>query len=338
MHKLRVLLFPFSVIYDLVTRVRNYLYNKNILKSESYPLPIICVGNLSVGGTGKSPMVLHLVTLLSKDHSVAVLSRGYGRKTKGFVEVAVDALSQEVGDEPLQLKKQFPQVTVVVCEDRKVALDQLKYKVDVVLMDDGFQHRRVKPSFSVLLTAFNSRYDNDFLLPAGNLRESGSNAKRADIIVVTKCPSQLPYATMQKIQYELNVEPHQKVFFSKIDYGSNIIGASETLPLDYLANKQFTLVTGIANPLPLVKHLKEKKYSFTHKKFGDHHEFTTTEIAKLKKEELIITTEKDFMRLQPLINKLAIYYLPIKTQFLNNGSPIFNTRIQEVVSGFKKAD
>lgn len=338
MYKLRVLLFPFSVIYDLVTRVRNYLYDKKIVKSESFPLPVICVGNLSVGGTGKSPMVAYLVELLSKDFNVAVLSRGYGRKTKGFIEVSLQATSQEVGDEPLQLKKQFPEISVVVCEDRKLALSQLQYKYDVVLMDDGYQHRRVKPSFAVLLTTFSARFDKDFLLPAGNLRESRSGANRANMIVVTKCPPQLPYAITQKIQYDLNLESRQKVFFTKIEYGKIIIGASETLPIDYLLHKKFTLVTGIAKPKPLVDYLKEKGFVFTHQKFTDHHEFTATEIEALKKEELIITTEKDFIRLQPTLNKLALYYLPITTTFLNEASPFFDTQIKNAITQFKKAE
>ena len=338
MQILRVLLFPFSVIYDLVTRLRNYLYDQGYLKSESYPLPVICVGNLSVGGTGKSPMIAYLVALLSKDYDVAVLSRGYGRNTKGFLEVEIKATSQEVGDEPLQLKRNFPEITVVVCEDRRTALDKLKHKVDVVFMDDGFQHRKVKPTFSILLTTLASRYDKDFLLPSGNLRESRVGAKRADMIVVSKCPSKLPYATLQQIEYDLKIQEHQKIYFTTIGYASSIIGASESLPLSYLVDKKFTLVTGIAKPAPLVQFLRDRNFKFTHKKFADHHEFSTAEISALKMEELIITTEKDFMRLQHKLNKFALFYLPIKTQFLNNRSPFFDERIREVVENFKKAD
>lgn len=338
MQILRALLFPFSVIYDLVTRLRNYLYDHNYLKSESYSLPVICVGNLSVGGTGKSPMITYLVALLSKEYDVAVLSRGYGRSTKGFIEVAIDAVSREVGDEPLQLKKNFPKVTVVVCEDRRIALEKLKHKVDVVLMDDGFQHRRVKPTFSILLTAFDSRYDKDFLLPTGNLRESKVAAKRADMIIVSKCPARLPYATLQQIEYDLRIKEQQKIYCTTIGYATSIVGTSETLSLEYLEGKKFTLVTGIAKPAPLVQFLKDRNFDFSHKRFPDHHEFSATEISALQKEELIITTEKDYMRLQPKLNKFALFYLPINTRFLNNKSPFFDERIREVVEGFKKPD
>ncbi len=334
----RAALFPFSIIYDGVTRVRNYLYDNDYLKSESYPLPVLCVGNLSVGGTGKSPMIAYLLILLQKDYTVAVLSRGYGRKTKGFLVVEVDASSAEVGDEPLQLKRNFPAITVVVCEDRRTALERLKSKVDVVLMDDGFQHRKVKPTFSILLSAFDARYDNDFLLPAGNLRESRNGADRASMIVFTKCPPKLPYAALQKIQYDLKLQEHQKLFFTTIGYSSQLIGVSETISIDYLKDKQFTLVTGIAKPEPLVQFLTDHNFNFTHKKFADHHEFTDREIAVLKKEELLITTEKDFVRLAPKLSKFALYYLPIKTQFLNFNAPLFDEKIREVVAAFKKAD
>ncbi len=338
MHILRVLLFPFSIVYDGVTRLRNYFYDKGFLKSESYPLPVICVGNLSVGGTGKSPMIAYLVALLSKEYDVAVLSRGYGRKTKGYLTVNLDATSHEVGDEPLQLKRNFPEITVVVCEDRRTALEKLKHKVDVVLMDDGFQHRQVKPTFTILLTALASRYDKDFLLPTGNLRESKAGAKRANMLVVSKCPPKLPYATLQQIEYDLKIAEHQKLFFTTIGYSSSIIGVSETLSLAYLKDKKFTLVTGIAKPGPLVQFLKDRNFNFTHEKFADHHEFTASEILTLKEEELILTTEKDYIRLQPKLNKFALFYLPIKTQFLNNKSPFFDQRIREVVMSFKKAD
>ncbi len=336
MHILRALLFPFAVIYDLITRLRNFLFNKGYLKSVSYPVPVICVGNLSVGGTGKSPMIAYLVELLSKEYDVAVLSRGYGRKTKGYLEVTVDSTSQEVGDEPLQLKRSFPSIKVVVCEDRRTALEKLKHKVDVVLMDDGFQHRKVKPAFNVLLTAFDSRYDTDYLLPTGNLRESRKGAKRADVVIVTKCPVNVPYATTQKIELDLNKTPSQKVFFTTIGYAPNIIGASEILSLDYLRGKNFTLVTGIAKPEPLVKFLNTQNFNFTHKKFADHHDFSPVEISALKEEELIITTEKDFVRLQPKLKKFALYYLPIKTQFLYSQSPFFDARIQDVIVSFDK--
>jgi tetraacyldisaccharide 4'-kinase len=334
----RIVLFPFAVLYDLVTRLRNYFYDKGYFKSTSYPVPVICVGNLSVGGTGKSPMIAYLVSLLSPTNDVVVLSRGYGRKTKGYIEVEVSSTSKEVGDEPLQIKKKYPNIRVVVCEDRRTAIEKLKFKADVILMDDGFQHRKVKPTFNIILSAFGSLFSADYLLPTGNLRESKKGAARAGMIVVTKCPPRVPYATLQQIEYDLKLQVHQKIFFTTIGYEANLIGSFETLPLDYLKQKKFTLVTGIAKPAPLVQFLKEKKFNFTHNNYPDHHEFSDAEISELKKEELLITTEKDFMRLQPRLGKFALFYLPIKTQFLNNRSPFFDERIREVVENFKRAE
>lgn len=262
----------------MVTRARNFFYDKGYFKSVSYPIPVICVGNLSVGGTGKSPMIAYLVELLSPIHTIAVLSRGYGRETKGYIEVGVDATSQEVGDEPLQLKKNFPEICVVVCEDRRTALETLKNKVSIVLMDDGFQHRKVKPAFTILLTAFDSLYFKDFLLPTGNLRESKIGADRANLVVVTKCPESMPAEKIKQIEQGLGLKTTQEVYFTTIGYELELKNVSEILPIDYLNNRDFTLVTGIAKPAPLVQFLKDRGLTFNHKRFEDHHEFSANEI------------------------------------------------------------
>jgi len=323
----RKLLFPFAVLYGIITAFRNYFYNIDWLQSKKYDLPIICVGNLSVGGTGKSPMIEYLISFLKEEYKVAVLSRGYKRKTSGFLEVQESHTASQVGDEPLQIKQKFPETTVAVCADRQTGIEKLKKTSEIILLDDAFQHRKVAASLNILLTPFNDLYIYDYMLPTGNLREPRAGALRADIIIVTKCPEKVAYAKLQEIQFKLELNPHQKIYFSKIGYDSSIYGVSETLPIDYLLQKKFTLVTGIANPTPLVDFLKQKGYDFEHHKFPDHHDFSPSEIEKLKKKDLIITTEKDYMRLQPKLKKFALYYLPIKTILLNEQSKYFEERI-----------
>lgn len=324
---LRKLLFPFSLLYGLITALRNFCYDRGVFKSQSYAIPVICVGNLTTGGTGKSPMVAFLISFLKADYELAILSRGYKRKTKGYKEVLVTSKTEEVGDEPLQFKKNFPDVKVAVCADRREGISKLLPNAEVIMLDDAFQHRKVKPNISILLTTFDSLYYKDCMLPTGNLREYASGAKRAHFIVVTKCPEGVAYATLQEIEYKLALKTHQKVYFSRISYDSKIYGISESLSLTYLKNKPFTLVTGIANASPLVDYLKNKGYNFEHLNFSDHHHFTDTEINKLKSKEIILTTEKDFVRLQPKLQKFALYYLPIKTEILNQQESFFKESI-----------
>lgn len=331
MNLLRKLLFPFSLLYGGITALRNLLYNKGWLKSKSYNLPIICVGNLSTGGTGKSPMIEFLVSFLKDNHKLAVLSRGYKRKTTGYLEVLENSVVEEVGDEPLQFKKKFPEIIVAVCEDRQTGIEKLKSLADVILLDDAFQHRKVKASLNILLTSFDKLYSNDCLLPAGNLREPRFGAKRAAIIVVTKCPENLKNSTIETIKRKLNPKPNQEVYFSKIGYSTEIKNYVAAKPIDYLNDKEFLLVTGIANPKPLVAFLKNKGLKFEEKSFPDHHNFTTSEIVQLKNHKLILTTEKDFMRLQSIANDVEIYYLPIRTEILNGEETAFKSRIEREV-------
>ncbi len=331
MKYVRLIGFPVSVLYGLISSIRNFMYDKGWLQSREYKLPIICVGNLSVGGTGKSPMVAYLITLLKNDYKIAVLSRGYKRKTKGYREVTVESTAREVGDEPLQFKQNYPNVTVAVCADRRQGIEKLKSKADIILLDDAFQHRKVKASLNILLTPFNDLFIDDFIIPMGWLRESRSGARRADIIVVTKCPDHVAYAKQQEIQMRLRLKEHQKLYFSKIGYDSRIYGKSEIQALEYLQDKSFTLLTGIANPKPLVDFLKEKNLVFTHEKFPDHHNFSVSEIEKLSTREIILTTEKDYMRLQPHLDKFALYFLPIKTILFNDQEEFFKERILKAV-------
>lgn len=327
----RFLLFPFSMLYAVIMALRNSLYNWNWLKSKSYKTAIISVGNLSMGGTGKSPMIEYLVALLKNDKQVAVLSRGYKRKSKGFRIVSVDNSVAQVGDEPLQIKRKFPNVQVAVCEDRQLGIDRLKDTADLILLDDAFQHRKINPSLSILLTSFNQLYINDWVVPMGGLREARVGAKRADVIVVTKCPDDLSSAAMATVKKQLKPRPHQKVFFSKIGYAQEIKNSREIYPLDFLKDNPFTLVTGIANPTPLVSYLKGLGFTFSHKAFGDHHNFTAAEIADLAREKLLLTTEKDYMRLQPSLDDNKLFYLPIATEFLDEGRTQFNALIRNSV-------
>jgi tetraacyldisaccharide 4'-kinase len=336
MNILRKLLLPFSLLYGSILALRNLCFDKGWFESKSYTTPIICVGNLSTGGTGKSPMIEYLISFLKEDYKVAVLSRGYKRKTNGFREVLIDSKAEDVGDEPLQFKQKFPGIMVAVCADRQQGIEKIRIKADVILLDDAFQHRKVSASTNILLTTFNDLYIHDMVLPAGNLRESKSGAKRADLVIVTKCPEKHSYAKLQEIQYLLNLKPAQKIYFSKISYDESIYGVSETLPLSYLLDKNFTLVTGIANPKPLVEFLKQNQFNFEYKKFPDHHHFSNSEIKNLKEKEIILTTEKDFVRLQPRLNKFAVYYLPIKTVILREQEKFFKEFIINEIENFSK--
>lgn len=332
----RKFLYPFSILYHGITALRNYAFDRGWRVSSSYQIPIITIGNLSVGGTGKSPMVEFLISFLKEEYQIAVLSRGYKRKTSGFLEVQSYATAAEVGDEPLQIKKKYPEVTVAVCADRRKGIELLSQKAELILLDDAFQHRKVIPALSILLTPFDDLFINDCLLPAGNLRESRKGYKRAHIIVVTKCPDRVAYAKLQEIQFKMKLKEYQSIYFSKIAYQETLQGISESLPLSYLKDKPFTLVTGIANPVPLITFLKSKQFQFHHLKFSDHHYFSTSEINQLKKEELIITTEKDFQRLAYRLEKHALYYLPIQTEFLYERAPAFKKEVTGMLEYFRK--
>tara|TARA_R110000850_G_scaffold75513_2_gene164545 strand:- start:112 stop:987 length:876 start_codon:yes stop_codon:yes gene_type:complete len=289
------------------------------------------VGNLSTGGTGKSPMIELLVSFLKDNHKIAVLSRGYKRKTSGYREVSTTNAVEEVGDEPLQFKKKFPEIAVAVCEDRRTGIEKLQNKADVILLDDAFQHRKVKASLNILLTSFDELYADDCMLPTGNLREPKFGAKRADVIVVTKCPENISDITIEAIKRKLNPKPQQEIYFSKIGYASEIKNAKDEKPLLSLKDKEFLLVTGIANPKPLIDFLQKERLNFKEKSFTDHHNFNSSEIEELKKHPLILTTEKDFMRLGMLSNTTEIYYLPIKTVILNGEEEKFKSCIKKAI-------
>ncbi len=333
MKVLRKIFFPFVAIYYGVTWLRNKLYDLGLKKSKSYNFPIICVGNLSVGGTGKTPMIEYLIRLLKDDHKVATLSRGYKRQTKGFKLANENATAESVGDEPFQFYNKFGSTILVAVDSNRqngiTELQKQKYKPDIILLDDAYQHRKVKAGFNILLTTYENPFFNDYVLPTGNLREPKSGAKRADMIVVTKSPKALGEFEKAKMVSQMKPNHNQYVFFSSIKYSEKVISANSDIKLQDLLS--FTLVTGIANSKPLVDFLNDRSLTFEHLKFKDHHEFSQQDISELNKKELIVTTEKDFMRLKPNKSlKDKLFYLPIEVVIDNEIK--FNTLVKSFVA------
>lgn len=313
MDLLRKFLFPFVPLYYLITHLRNKLYDFNIFKSKSYSIPIICVGNLSVGGTGKTPMIEHLIRLLD-DKKTATLSRGYKRSTKGFLLANDQTKVNDLGDEPYQFKQKFENVLVAVDEDRQHGIEtlmHLKNPPEVILLDDAYQHRKVKAGLNILLTTYDKPYTNDFVLPTGNLREPKYGAKRADVVVVTKCPAGLTEEEKEQLQQSLHLESFQRLFFSHVVYDAFVYNISNKIPLKDIQERKFTLVTGIANPDPLLNFLRDLKMEFEHLGYNDHHDFSESDIELLNQKTLILTTEKDYVRLRNRLENIDLYYLPI---------------------------
>lgn len=327
---LRLLLFPFSLLYGAITTIRNFLFDINILKSTQFEILVIVVGNLSVGGTGKTPQTEYLIRLLSK-YKVAVLSRGYKRKSKGFVLADAYATATILGDEPYQIHKKFPNIQVAVDANRVEGITkllQLENPPQVILLDDAYQHRKVKAGFYILLTAYNDLYYNDFVLPAGNLRECKTGVKRASCIVVTKCPKNITESKQQEIRNKIN--QNILVFFSYIAYDDMVINDFKTIPVSEIKEKEKVLIAGIAKPEPFFEYLKNENDKIL--QFADHHNFSNQEIETIKelsKTKLIITTEKDFVRLQPFAIE-NLFYLPIKSKLINKQEE-FNTLILNYV-------
>ena len=319
---MRFLLLPFAILYGLGVRLRHFLYDRGWLSSKRYPFPIVCVGNLAVGGTGKTPMVEYLVRLLGQEQ-VAILSRGYRRKTRGFVLADDSATAMTLGDEPYQYHRKFPRATVAVCESRQEGIERLlenphfKY----IILDDAFQHRKVQAGTNLLLTSYDKLYTQDFLLPVGSLRDIRSRARKAQIIIVTKCP-ELTQTEQEKIIQQLKPLPSQKVYFTTIAYSERVYSHEDSQALKDFIATPFTLVTGIANPTPLVDFLEKQGASFEHLAYSDHHHFSNRELELLRQKGRILTTEKDYVRLEGALSTL--YYLPIETQFLNDQRLIFN--------------
>ncbi|WP_158797003.1 tetraacyldisaccharide 4'-kinase [Pedobacter sp. L105] len=342
---LRLLFLPFSVIYGIVIICRNKLYDYGLLKSSRFDLPVICVGNLVVGGSGKSPVTEYLVNLLS-GYKIAILSRGYGRDTKGFLYADESSTARTIGDEPLQFYHKFPQVTVAVCEDRVFGINRLKDTHDLIILDDAFQHRSVNPGFSILLFEFEKLLHPQFLLPAGNMREPFWGYKRASIVMVTKSPEEITELQRSYCAGKFNNDAQERLFFSSIRYSklTSLFG-KETLNLDVLVHQTVFLLTGIANPKPMLNELKRLSLTVVHHDYPDHHTFTSHNLSKLveaflqhpAKEKIIITTEKDAQRLfdvtiKELLLDLPVFYLPISIAVEAERKEIVDQKILKYVS------
>ena len=327
MSKLRKILKPISLLYGEVVKVRNKMYDNGMLESTKFETPTIVVGNLSVGGTGKSPMIEYLIRLLKNDYQVAVLSRGYKRTSKGFQLATKKATVAKIGDEPMQFFKKFKDIIVAVDAKRVNGIQQLKAlenPPEVILLDDAFQHRKVQGGFNILLTPHYNLYVDDSMLPSGDLRENIEGAKRADVVMITKCPDELDENEQFEITKKLNIELTQTAYFTKIGYDEYVYSKEDKIKLTDLKDYKIILITGIAKTSPLTNFLKKEQLNFKHLKYKDHYNFTNKDLEKINQEytkivdkkKLILTTEKDYVRTFE-VAKENVYYLPIKTKFLS---------------------
>jgi tetraacyldisaccharide 4'-kinase len=345
----RILLFPFALLYWLGIAMRNWLYNIKIIRSSSFGLPVICVGNLSVGGTGKSPMVEYLVEEFKNRFRLAILSRGYKRKTKGYALANEKSTALDIGDEPMQFHLKFPDVPVAVGEQRIVAIPQLLHDrpmTEAVILDDAFQHRAIRAGLNILLTEYGDLFTHDFYLPTGNLRDQKSSYKRADIIIVTKCKDDLADYERQKTLISIRPLRHQAVFFTAIEYGQPYHIIHKTgINLDN--RMEAVLVSGIANPGPLKQFLEGYCCAYTMMQYSDHHIFTIDDLRDIRKKfdsikegrKIIFTTEKDAVRLlkfEASLIELPLYVIPIRHHFLFGEGNIFNERIAGFIRDFKR--
>ncbi|MGQ0826866.1 MAG: tetraacyldisaccharide 4'-kinase, partial [Bacteroidota bacterium] len=310
---IRIILFPVSLLYGLIVHLRNKLYDWKILSSVDFRIPVISVGNLTIGGTGKSPHIEYLISLLKPEFYIATLSRGYGRKTKGFILSDTQSDASDIGDEPLQFKKKFNGIRVAVDGERVRGIKKLIENfpsLQVILLDDAFQHRPVKPGLSLVLTDYSKLYLNDYMVPSGSLREFRFGIQRADVIIVSKCPEILLAIERKRIINEINPRPHQHIYFSYLKYGDFIplYTSTHLLTKDYYFEHHYSavLLTGIANTKALEYYLKGKIKNIIPAKFPDHHQFTKDDLKKVKElfdrvtsqNKIVLTTEKDAMRLQ----------------------------------------
>ena len=351
---IRILLFPFSLIYALIVIIRNWFFDKKILSSTSFNLPVICVGNLAVGGTGKSPMVELLIRLLKDRYPVAVLSRGYKRKTRGYALANASTTALDIGDEPMQFHSKFPEVAIAVGEERLVAIPQLLHdrpETRAIILDDAFQHRAVKAGFNILLTDCSNIFTRDWWLPSGDLRDAPSSYRRAEAIVVTKCPDTLDEDKRLAIAMEIGPRAGQQVFFSTISYGMpyHIVRVGGDARQDAAVideEVEVLLVTGIANPTPLKRWLNEHSKTYYEIAYGDHHIFTIDDLNVIKRrfagiaaeKKLILTTEKDAVRLIKFgqeLQDLPFYVMPITPKFLFGEEERFAGMILQFINEFK---
>ncbi len=354
--KIHYWLYPLSWLYGAGVCLRNKFFDWGWLRSKSFNIPVICVGNIAVGGTGKTPHTEYLIRLLQHEGiNVATLSRGYKRKSKGYVLASVESSVQHIGDEPYQIKSKFPNIQVAVDENRCHGIEQLLKletpAVDAVLLDDAFQHRHVKAGMNILLTDYHRLLCDDALLPAGRLREPAEEKNRAQIVVVTKCPDDIKPIDFNIITKRLNLYPYQQLYFSRFRYGSLMpLFSKKTKERVFCTrDEQVLLVTGIASPAPLVEKVKSYTPNVNLLEFGDHHNFDKKDLKLIEEQfvqlkgskKLIITTEKDATRLKvhPALSdalKPYIYVLPIEIEFLQNQQYLFNQNIIDYVRTYSR--
>lgn len=339
---LRIVLIPFALLYGIITSIRNKLYDLRIRPSVQFDIPVINVGNLTVGGTGKTPLIEHLIRLLGKQYALATLSRGYGRVTKGFRLAGKADDASTLGDEPYQFYRKFSETVVVsVGEDRAFAIPNILQtfpQTQAILLDDAYQHRRVLPSFNIMLTDFNRPFYTDLVLPAGRLRESRHGARRADVIIVTKCPADITEEKMIKVEHAIRRYAEKPVFFSHIRYADPIpFGSAAEL------SREIILVTGLANAKPLQDHIRKTYKLIHHVEFPDHHRYNKSDLEKIASilkahpEASVLTTEKDWVKLDhpdlhDNIRQLPIFYIPIEVEFIKNGED-FDAMILNAIRG-----
>jgi tetraacyldisaccharide 4'-kinase len=352
------LLYPFSLVYGFITGLRNFLYNSEILKSHEFSTPLICVGNLSAGGTGKTPHTEYLIELLNKEFRVAFLSRGYKRSSKGFVIAKPESTVADIGDEPLQVYRRYPSIFVAVDRDRVHGTEAILKEhpeTGVIILDDGFQHRKIKPGLSVLLSDFGNLMIRDHLLPYGNLRENKHNMSRADIILITKSPANISPIDRRLIVRDVNKKPYQNLYFTTIHYKDPVplFDTQPERPTPFAegdpSERGFVIVTGIANPELFAEYAGKRANEVVHLKFGDHHNFTLSDIEKITtsfrslkaRQRYLITTEKDGVRLREFTTfaeseKSVFYYVPIGISFLNDDRQEFDNLIIDYVRKNKR--
>lgn len=345
----RILLLPFSLFYFLVIWIRNLLYDRHIIGSTAFNLPVISVGNLSVGGTGKSPMVEYLAVELKDKFSIALLSRGYKRKTKGYALADSTSNALDIGDEPMQFHRKFPEIAVAVGEERIVAIPQLlhdKPQTEVIILDDAFQHRSVKPGLNILLTDYSNLFTRDWYLPTGDLRDEKRSYRRAEIIVITKCPEEMDHDEQRELSDEIKPHTDQQLFFSSLEYGVPYhVSNGEKKMIE--SDTEVLLVTGIANPRPLKKYLQDNSKTYYQISYSDHHIFTIDDLREIitrfssltETNKLILTTEKDAVRLQKFdqqLKDLPFYVIPVKPKFLFDATQKFSETINTFITNFDK--
>lgn len=346
-------LLPISWLYGFIVFIRNKLFDWNILKQKKYDIPIICVGNITVGGTGKTPHIEYLINLLKRDCKIAVLSRGYKRKTSGFILATQETSVTEIGDEPFQIKSKFPNIIVAVDTNRCNGIEKLlefptKDRPDIILLDDAFQHRYVKPSYTILLTDYNRPMIHDELLPAGRLREPAYHAEKANMIIITKCPLYINPLEQRLLSKSINIFPYQDLFYTSFKYGNLVPlfpNDTEKILLSKIRDMSILVVAGIANPQPLFQKIRNLSKNVSEMQYPDHHHYSAKDIEDIKhavnkipgQSKIIVVTEKDAVKLQAAKNldkdlQNILYYIPIEVTFINKEEQeLFKSKIIEHV-------